>query len=110
MTAMKILLDIEKTDLEGSLLTIEGLCALREYVIVRSMLRALRDAKEKLDSEQALEALEYVLMEALQVAELEIERYGIYMSEPAVAISYETEFTIKHYLEQSKAIEKRETA
>ena len=88
------------SDLEGKLLELEGLCVLREYLVLRVALRALRRLREKLPVEKAIEEFQSLLEEALRGAELDLDKYGVYLSDNTTYLTLELDHRLQRHKEQ----------
>lgn len=86
----------EWTDLEGRLLEVEGLCVVREYLVLRGVLRALARLRERLPPGEALGWLEGLLREVLYGAESDLDRFGVYASSAATHLALELESVLRH--------------
>ena len=104
------LLAWEWTDLEGRLLEVEGLCVVREYLVLRSVLRALIRLRERLPPDRALGWLEGLLREVLLGAESDLDRYGVYASSGATYLALELESILDHIKQGQEARGEEEAA
>ena len=96
---MRSLLGLVDSDFEGRLLELEGLCVVREYLVLRAALRALIRLREKLPVDQAYTELESLLVEAVRGAELDLDKYGIYLSDNTAHLTLEVDHRLQRHKE-----------
>jgi hypothetical protein len=89
------LLGLVWSDLEGKVLELEGYTVVREYLVLLAVRRAVALLREKMPPREALEALDGLLREAAMGAEVDLLRFGVYISDAAAAIRLEAEGTVE---------------
>ncbi len=89
---MRGLLGLVEMDLEGLVRELEGVCAVREHLLLVAVERALESLERRLkEPGSVLEAFKILLREAKLGSELDLARYGIWVSDAASALVLEAE-------------------
>jgi len=86
------LFGLVETDLEGVVRELEGVCVLREHLLLVAVERAIETLEQRLrDPGSVLEAFKILLREAKLGSEIDLARYGIWVSDAASALVLEAE-------------------
>jgi len=96
------LLGLEESDLESIAREAEALCDARELMLLRNLLRALEQFRERLPPDKALEWLEHLIRMAAEASEIYLERFGPELSPAASTIVWETELGLKSLEKQGQ--------
>ena len=85
---MRGLLGLVDTDMEGLVQELEGTCVLREYLLLVAVEHAIMVLERRLqDPGSVLEAFKILLREAKLGSEIDLARYGVWVSDAASAWS-----------------------
>ena len=106
-------MDCGGSDLEVRLLWLEGVCVVREYLVLRAVLRVVSALRERLPPERAISELEGLLIGALRGAEFRLDRYSVYTSEAAAQLVLDLDTLLEHLEKnngQNKAVGKGKMA
>jgi len=86
------LLGLVETDMEGLVWELEGACVLREHLLLVAVERAIETLERRLrDPGSVLEAFKILLREAKLGSEIDLARYGVWVSDTASALVLEAE-------------------
>ena len=89
---MRGLFGLVETDLEGVVRELEGVCVLREHLLLVAVERAIETLEQRLrDPGSVLEGFKILLREAKLGSEIDLARYGIWVSDAASALVLEAE-------------------
>ncbi len=108
VSSMRSILGLIDSDLEGVIKELEGMCSIREYLVLKAMWKAVTLLEKVYDPKETLTVFKSILHEALMGAEGEIEKYGIYLSDNAVIIAMEAEWEVEQATKAKKEKKKVE--